>query len=932
MSNQWVPGSNPQQWGMPPPVTASVNQPNQGWGEWQSMQQASAMHQQQFPPGQPTGYHSNQVYRPPQQPMNQATYIQEQLAKAREEQRVREMELQKRRMRSMNVAEAKPPTSIDSLIGLSDMSPSTKRRPPTQQRPPPTNTAPQVAQVKPRAWTMDTANFQGVFSVPQEMGDDSFGEFQGLPPPSQPSGMGVVPTSSYTRPIPSVSGGSPVIGERYRSTSSPHLPRVHPQPVSSTGLIPSAFPPLYMEVYNTCLVDGSLSTELLFPVLMSSHLPKILLGKLWQQVNRETPGKLSQTELFVLLGLIGLIQAGCPNPTFTDLQNAPAPPVPVMDKMRKAPLPQPTTTHNDFESFQQGFSVPTMRTGIPSSSGISSQSSKSSFDTSKLVSSLSTSTLSPLVNTSLLDSVAQQNDKCRPIKTSAEVPSSEFGEFKTATTSAGVFTALKTSTAVPTISNSKFGEFQTATTSADKYEVFDVLKTSAEVPVISNSEFGEFKTATTADKYGVFDVLKTSTEVPVISNSEFGEFKTATTSADKYGVFDVLKTSTEVPVISDKTVGFGEFNSGNSQPVISRVLTTSIATPSTSTLSGFGTYPSSGNPLGELDTLVTSKEHTVNAEFGSFVSVSMSTSFANFNTSSSNTEGWANFTQAHPPPTTTLSPLDGLPTLPQSSPAVSSAPVVAVHFEPSAAMLDLVKPETETKQMKSLTGLEILDAEMEARLLAKDTFTRSLEDKLLVPENLDNFGVFEAFGGVQKLTSDPCEVWRKCLYKCGEVLEACVDVIGGVEEAGLKEEIAGSEEGRNKLRGIAEVYRLSRRVYSYLKGKEPGAENAEYTRSVQAHWASLIALLPNNVMEELYSETTPTEEGVTDVSDVLSDSISKCSLCLAGKSVNIAARNSLDRKVEDYPLTLLFHNGQTYHASCANFWINVVQEELPVVA
>ena len=139
---------------------------------------------------------------------------------------------------------------------------------------------------------------------------------------------------------------------------------------------------------------------------------------------------------------------------------------------------------------------------------------------------------------------------------------------------------------------------------------------------------------------------------------------------------------------------------------------------------------------------------------------------------------------------------------------------------------------------------------------------------------------------LQKLTSDPCEVWRKCLYKCGEVLEACVDVIGGVEEAGLKEEIAGSEEGRNKLRGIkvtiaiscylvvcicagiAEVYRLSRRVYSYLKEKEPGdtlhmycmysvlhalcmftgAENAEYTRSVQAHWASLIALLPNNVM------------------------------------------------------------------------------------
>ena len=290
-----------------------------------------------------------------------------------------------------------------------------------------------------------------------------------------------------------------------------------------------------------------------------------------------------------------------------------------------------------------------MLTGIASSTGVSSQSSKSSFDTSKFVSSLSTSTLSPLVNTSLLGSAAQQNDECRPIKTSAEVP-----------------------------------------------------------------------------------------------NSDFGEFKSATTSGNKYGIFDALKTSPELPTISDKTSGFGEFNSGNSQPVVSGALTTSTATSS----SGFGTYPSSGNIFGKLDTLATSKEKTVNADFGSFVSVGMSTSFDDFNTSSSNTEGWANFTQAHPPPSTTLSSLDVLPTPPQPSPAVSSAPVT-VRFDSSAALLDVVKPETETKQTKSLTGLEILDAEMEARLLSKETSTRPLENKLLVPESLGDFGVFEAFGGVQ---------------------------------------------------------------------------------------------------------------------------------------------------------------------------------------
>lgn len=38
--------------------------------------------------------------------------------------------------------------------------------------------------------------------------------------------------------------------------------------------------------------------------------------------------------------------------------------------------------------------------------------------------------------------------------------------------------------------------------------------------------------------------------------------------------------------------------------------------------------------------------------------------------------------------------------------------------------------------------------------------------------------------------------------KCGEVLEKCVGVFEGAEEAGLLVEIAESEEGRNKLRGV----------------------------------------------------------------------------------------------------------------------------------
>ncbi len=78
----------------------------------------------------------------------------------------------------------------------------------------------------------------GVFNVAQDNDEDSFGEFQVPPPPSYGVGGtgggitgGVVLTSSYTRPISSVKSSSPVIGQRNRSTSSPHIPRIQPQPV-----------------------------------------------------------------------------------------------------------------------------------------------------------------------------------------------------------------------------------------------------------------------------------------------------------------------------------------------------------------------------------------------------------------------------------------------------------------------------------------------------------------------------------------------------------------------------------------------------------------------------------------------------------------------------------------------------------------------------
>ena len=80
--------------------------------------------------------------------------------------------------------------------------------------------------------------------------------------------------------------------------------------------------------------------------------------------------------------------------------------------------------------------------------------------------------------------------------------------------------------------------------------------------------------------------------------------------------------------------------------------------------------------------------------------------------------------------------------------------------------------------------------------------------------------------------------------------------------------------------------------------------------------------------EEVYQTSCPplSEPAV----DILSDTISQCALCLLGQTVTIPSALSLDSSPEHYSLSLLFHQGQSYHASCANFWRHLISEDAPV--
>lgn len=65
---------------------------------------------------------------------------------------------------------------------------------------------------------------------------------------------------------------------------------------------------LYKKILETTLTPAGIDTAKLYPILMSSGLPRETLGQIWALANRTTPGKLTKEELYSVLAMIAVAQ------------------------------------------------------------------------------------------------------------------------------------------------------------------------------------------------------------------------------------------------------------------------------------------------------------------------------------------------------------------------------------------------------------------------------------------------------------------------------------------------------------------------------------------------------------------------------------------------------------------------------------------------
>ncbi|XP_059938849.1 synergin gamma [Mesoplodon densirostris] len=108
-------------------------------------------------------------------------------------------------------------------------------------------------------------------------------------------------------------------------SQDPVQPRMPPW-IYNESLVPDA----YKKILETTMTPTGIDTAKLYPILMSSGLPRETLGQIWALANRTTPGKLTKEELYTVLAMIAVTQRGVPAMSPDALNQFPVAPVPTL--------------------------------------------------------------------------------------------------------------------------------------------------------------------------------------------------------------------------------------------------------------------------------------------------------------------------------------------------------------------------------------------------------------------------------------------------------------------------------------------------------------------------------------------------------------------------------------------------------------------------
>ncbi|XP_069475252.1 synergin gamma-like isoform X2 [Ambystoma mexicanum] len=166
---------------------------------------------------------------------------------------------------------------------------------------------------------------------------------------------------------------------------------------------------------------------------------------------------------------------------------------------------------------------------------------------------------------------------------------------------------------------------------------------------------------------------------------------------------------------------------------------------------------------------------------------------------------------------------------------------------------------------------------------------------------------------------------KTCLENIHKVIRKANDILCSISQPSVCSEVLLSAQGTAYILGVAEVYRVSKRVEGGMKTLHIASETLQHClKDIDLAWNNLQAFLSlcPSVLHMLPPEQSLSCEVSSPELESTPHPDHSCGVCLME-----VPDDTLD--TSENREQLLMHQGHPYHVSCANFWLNCVDTELP---
>lgn len=163
---------------------------------------------------------------------------------------------------------------------------------------------------------------------------------------------------------------------------------------------------------------------------------------------------------------------------------------------------------------------------------------------------------------------------------------------------------------------------------------------------------------------------------------------------------------------------------------------------------------------------------------------------------------------------------------------------------------------------------------------------------------------------------------KRCLDSSHKVIQEANGILCGISHPSVCSEVLLSSQGSAYIAGVTEVYRVAKRIESGMKSLNLEDETLkDILRNIEFGWHNLQAFLSfsPSVLQKLPSAFN-LDYLLNDLEHSLADSQNgNCGVCLL----------KIPPSTEATYETVVGYHGCLYHTTCANFWLNCVENHLP---